>query len=797
MSLKVRIVSGTVARRLTTTLGQFHAITFCMDRPSSKHQSTVCPWFGCPDTHQGQANYKSAADEYGVDSSLDNMARQDVQERGGAVGRECVVKVLDSTSGCQWLIFFEHAALTLTHLCHSDGKMVYLTGMSIPTALGIPSMPSDYSFRQTPSRSGSVGPSHGPQDHGTSSPFRSSGNYAQDFQSSRGGTPFDLSADSTSMYSYAGPPSGYASTTSFGRSGPLQRFLPNMPTPRMTNTPESSQIPTGSSGTELLALQTEIKVLHVALKGILSAIPDVLAMSNAQLPDNFTVPDPAPNAKRLYPSSNTVANGPLRVRDPLPAIHRTDVPLVTIWTTQDWADTPKDDDATDPNQVKKKKGKTNAYLGHNMTMKYVQDQQGKVIDGYYASAIRDAAYQIWYELLLRGIAPPKWSQVSLGASDFYYQEMEYRFPELRFCGGPPAHWKSRHIARDNFPAFVQGLSRKNMTHLLRPLPYGAIGPSITAEGDPSQEQESEAEMVLISDLPTPLHGKRYPPKNAVSSTTTPNAAKRQRRLPAPDTTTAPTITTIIQDPLANLFLPTSPSQTLVTPHTDVAAGSNMGTPVLSHENIPVPANPLPHNEHLMGIPLTQILEPAVNQSTRKSVPAESLPRHAMAPTTNEQEITERTVALDHAGVPNNTHNAASDGLSTNIIAARSTHTEMSAIARAHTTAPTTDTSLNLTACPLPATMIPGPATAILQPGEESGTTGPAPPTTPPAGTPATSDRLWPLRTVTGRNICGFRWKEKTPNASKQEFDLYWKMLPKPEKKVYNDEAKGLKATRIA
>ena len=67
---------------------------------------------------------------------------------------------------------------------------------------------------------------------------------------------------------------------------------------------------------------------------------------------------------------------------------------------QDWADTTKDDDITDPNQVQKKKGKTNAHLGHNMTMKHVQDHTGQVILGYYASEIHDCAYQMWYELLL-------------------------------------------------------------------------------------------------------------------------------------------------------------------------------------------------------------------------------------------------------------------------------------------------------------------------------------------------------------------------------------------------------------
>lgn len=159
-------------------------------------------------------------------------------------------------------------------------------------------------------------------------------------------------------------------------------------------------------------------------------MPDLLMLSNAKLPDDFTMPKPATHGRQWRMPGLTATNGPLHIRDPLLPVCRTDVPLVTIWTTQDWTETSKKDDVTDPNQVQKKKGKTNAQLGYNMTMRYVQHQNGQVIDGYYASEIREGAYQIWHKLLLHGLAPAKWSQISVSAADFYYQEMSYRFPEL-------------------------------------------------------------------------------------------------------------------------------------------------------------------------------------------------------------------------------------------------------------------------------------------------------------------------------------------------------------------------------
>ena len=146
-----------------------------------------------------------------------------------------------------------------------------------------------------------------------------------------------------------------------------------------------------------------------ALRGILSAIPEVLALSNATLPDNFNMPEPSPNAKHMPMLGHTLPYGPLHTWDPLPPLLQTNFLLVTIWTTQEWAEILKADDIMDPNQVQKKKDKMNVSISLNMTMRYVQDQHGQVITGFYASDIHKAAYQIWHELILRGIAPSKWS----------------------------------------------------------------------------------------------------------------------------------------------------------------------------------------------------------------------------------------------------------------------------------------------------------------------------------------------------------------------------------------------------
>ncbi|ETW86510.1 hypothetical protein HETIRDRAFT_166020 [Heterobasidion irregulare TC 32-1] len=48
-----------------------------------------------------------------------------------------------------------------------------------------------------------------------------------------------------------------------------------------------------ASGADIVALQTEVNVLCNTLKGIVSAIPNIVGLSNATLPKDFTMPDPA------------------------------------------------------------------------------------------------------------------------------------------------------------------------------------------------------------------------------------------------------------------------------------------------------------------------------------------------------------------------------------------------------------------------------------------------------------------------------------------------------------------------
>ncbi|KAF8975649.1 hypothetical protein BDQ17DRAFT_1441439 [Cyathus striatus] len=72
-------------------------------------------------------------------------------------------------------------------------------------------------------------------------------------------------------------------------------------------------------------------------------------------------------------------------------------------------------------------------------MKFVEDQNGVVIDSYMAGYIRKVVSTIYFALKKHGEAPDKWGQATPFATNYYEQEIEGKFPMLQLC---EMHWKS-------------------------------------------------------------------------------------------------------------------------------------------------------------------------------------------------------------------------------------------------------------------------------------------------------------------------------------------------------------------
>ena len=83
-------------------------------------------------------------------------------------------------------------------------------------------------------------------------------------------------------------------------------------------------------------------------------------------------------------------------------------------------------------------------------MRYVELEDGTVINGDRAGDIRKFARSIWVSFSKKGSPPSKWGQADIEMRKTYSREMGLRFPELTYCD---LDWKAEQIAIDNYPSW--------------------------------------------------------------------------------------------------------------------------------------------------------------------------------------------------------------------------------------------------------------------------------------------------------------------------------------------------------
>jgi hypothetical protein len=97
-------------------------------------------------------------------------------------------------------------------------------------------------------------------------------------------------------------------------------------------------------------------------------------------------------------------------------------------------------------------------------MLFVEDEDGKSIDGHRATEIRRIARSIWAEFAKKGRAPKSWCKADMSTAQEYNREMRRFFPELRFC---EFDWKAEQIAIENYPSWYQHHSKDKERSLKR------------------------------------------------------------------------------------------------------------------------------------------------------------------------------------------------------------------------------------------------------------------------------------------------------------------------------------------
>lgn len=160
------------------------------------------------------------------------------------------------------------------------------------------------------------------------------------------------------------------------------------------------------------------------------------------------------------------------------ALRREDYPNVRFWTRQDWNSAaqaqvldvdeegevfPEVDDDEGSNQHLPSpnppcaRGKHRASQGINVTMKYIENEDGTAIDGFRAAEIRRYARSLWVQMALDNKLPATWSDADAASLTYYSASMAQRFSELCLCA---SDWKANLVATDNYPSWRHNWLKK-------------------------------------------------------------------------------------------------------------------------------------------------------------------------------------------------------------------------------------------------------------------------------------------------------------------------------------------------
>lgn len=159
-------------------------------------------------------------------------------------------------------------------------------------------------------------------------------------------------------------------------------------------------------------------------------------------------------------------------------LRREDYPNVRFWTRHEWNSAAQDDilqvdlpedseafpeleeegtDSKEPVPAPACRGKHRASQGINVTMKYIEYEDGSVVDGFRAAEIRRYARSIWVQMALEEKLPRTWSDADAKSLTAYNESMIQRFPELGLCA---ADWKANMVATDNYPSWRHNWLKK-------------------------------------------------------------------------------------------------------------------------------------------------------------------------------------------------------------------------------------------------------------------------------------------------------------------------------------------------
>lgn len=122
-------------------------------------------------------------------------------------------------------------------------------------------------------------------------------------------------------------------------------------------------------------------------------------------------------------------------------------PLVRFWTKASW----KVFEKANPKATQGDRGGARCAEGINVNQQFIEDENGKTVDGHRAKTIREHAHSIFSDLLQKEKAPASWLKASDEARVQYEESMKRAIPEMGLCEN---HWKANQLAVNIYPSWI-------------------------------------------------------------------------------------------------------------------------------------------------------------------------------------------------------------------------------------------------------------------------------------------------------------------------------------------------------
>jgi hypothetical protein len=110
----------------------------------------------------------------------------------------------------------------------------------------------------------------------------------------------------------------------------------------------------------------------------------------------------------------------------------------------------KADNTLSNGQKSGERGGSQMSEGINISMRFVEDANGAVIDGFRVKTILGGAHQMFFQRRDLKKHPKTWGTAGTEILRAYCQETEQQFPELAFCADS---WKANYIATLNYSSW--------------------------------------------------------------------------------------------------------------------------------------------------------------------------------------------------------------------------------------------------------------------------------------------------------------------------------------------------------